>query len=78
MRTAGDPYAFAELVFDGETSYARADASGGYRVVLSTNPFREGQLAPIIVNLGLDPSLPMYSGDILQMQAQQAPLLQQA
>jgi hypothetical protein len=47
MRAAGDPYAFAELVFDAETSYARAGPPGAYHTVLSTNPFREGSAAPV-------------------------------
>ena len=47
MRQAGDPYAFAEMAFDGETSYARRQADGAFKVELSTNPFREGSTAPV-------------------------------
>jgi hypothetical protein len=47
MRQAGDPYAFAEMAFDGETSYARRQAGGDFKVELSTNPFREGAAAPV-------------------------------
>jgi hypothetical protein len=42
MRAAGDPFAFADMAFDGEASYARRQADGAFRVELSTNPFREG------------------------------------
>jgi hypothetical protein len=42
MRAAGDPFAFADMAFDGEVSYARRQASGDFQVALSTNPFREG------------------------------------
>jgi hypothetical protein len=47
MRAAGDPYAFADMVFDGETSYARRRPDGTYRVELSTNPFRQGADVPV-------------------------------
>ena len=47
MRAAGDPYAFADMVFDGETSYARRQPDGSWRVELSTHPFREGGAVPI-------------------------------
>jgi hypothetical protein len=42
MRAAGDPFAFADMAFDGEASYARRGPSGDFVVELSTNPFREG------------------------------------
>jgi hypothetical protein len=48
MRQAGDPYAFAEMAFDGETSYARRQANGAFKVELSTDPFREGRIAPVL------------------------------
>ena len=47
MRTAGDPFAFADMAFDGEVSYARRQPSGDFRVQLSSNPFREGHDAPV-------------------------------
>lgn len=47
MRQAGDPYAFAEMAFDGETSYARRQPDGSFQVELSTNPFREGGTVPV-------------------------------
>ncbi len=47
MQAAGDPQAFAERVFDAEISYARRDASGAFRVELSTNPFHEGTVLPL-------------------------------
>ncbi len=47
MRQAGDPYAFAEMAFDGETAYARRQADGTYRTELSTNPFHEGHIVPV-------------------------------
>jgi hypothetical protein len=47
MRQAGDPFAFAEMAFDGETSYARRQPDGSYKVELSTDPFREGQTVPV-------------------------------
>lgn len=47
MRQAGDPFAFADRVFDGETSYARRQADGRFKVELSTNPFHEGSMAPV-------------------------------
>lgn len=47
MRQAGDPYAFAEMAFDGETSYARRQADGSYRTERSTNPFRENRIVPV-------------------------------
>ena len=43
MRAAGDPFAFADMAFDGEVSYARRQPSGQFQVELSTHPFREGQ-----------------------------------
>jgi hypothetical protein len=43
MRAAGDPFAFADMAFDGEVSYARRRPSGQFEVELSTHPFREGQ-----------------------------------
>ena len=48
MRQAGDPFAFAEMAFDGETSYARRRADGRVRIELSTNPFAEGRAAPVL------------------------------
>jgi hypothetical protein len=47
MRAAGDPYAFADMAFDGEVSYARRKPGGGYRVELSTHPFRQGLDVPV-------------------------------
>ena len=47
MLAAGDPFAFAERVFDAEISYARRDASGDFKVELSTDPFREGTVLPL-------------------------------
>jgi hypothetical protein len=47
MRAAGDPYAFADMVFDGETSYARRQPDGSFKIELSTHPFREGGDVPI-------------------------------
>lgn len=48
MRQAGDPYAFADMAFDCETSYARRQADGSFKVELSTNPFHEGQTIPVM------------------------------
>jgi hypothetical protein len=48
MRQAGDPYAFADMAFDGETSYARRQADGTFRIALSTHPFSEGRIAPVV------------------------------
>ena len=48
MRQAGDPFAFAEMAFDGETSYARRQPDGTFKVELSTDPFREGRIAPVL------------------------------
>ncbi len=47
MRAAGDPFAFAEMAFDGEVSYARRQPTGQFKVELSTNPFREGGMAAV-------------------------------
>jgi hypothetical protein len=47
MRAAGDPYAFADMVFDGEVSYARRQPDGTFKVALSTHPFREGHDVPV-------------------------------
>ena len=47
MRQAGDPFAFADMAFEGEVSYARRRPDGAFRVELSTDPFREGEIAPI-------------------------------
>ena len=47
MRQAGDPFAFADMAFDCETSYARRRKDGSFKVELSTNPFREGQDVPV-------------------------------
>jgi hypothetical protein len=47
MRAAGDPFAFADMAFDGEVSYARRQPTGQFKVELSTNPFREGGMAPV-------------------------------
>jgi hypothetical protein len=48
MRQAGDPFAFADMAFDGETSYARRQKDGSYKVELSTDPFRQGQTVPVM------------------------------
>ncbi len=48
MRLAGDPFAFADMAFDGETSYARRQPDGTFKVELSTDPFREGHTAPVL------------------------------
>lgn len=48
MRQAGDPYAFADMAFDGETSYARRQPDGTFEVELSTHPFREGRTVPVL------------------------------
>ena len=48
MRQAGDPFAFAEMAFDGETSYARRQADGTFKVELSTDPFNEGRTVPVL------------------------------
>ncbi len=47
MRAAGDPFAFADMAFDGEVSYARRQPDGTFKIALSTNPFREGQDVPV-------------------------------
>ena len=47
MRAAGDPFAFADMAFDGEVSYARRQPDGAYRIALSTNPFRQGGEVPV-------------------------------
>jgi hypothetical protein len=38
------------MAFDGETSYARRQADGSFRIELSTNPFREGTTAPVLAD----------------------------
>ena len=48
MRQAGDPHAFADMVFEAETAYARRQPDGTFRVERSTNPFHEGQAIPIV------------------------------
>jgi hypothetical protein len=48
MRQAGDPFAFADMAFDGETSYARRQADGTFKIELSTHPFSEGRAAPVL------------------------------
>ncbi len=48
MRQAGDPHAFADMVFEAETAYARRQDDGAFRVERSTNPFHEGQTVPMV------------------------------
>jgi hypothetical protein len=48
MRMARDPSAFADMVFDAEVSYVRRRPAGGWRVDLSSNPFREGETAHVM------------------------------
>jgi hypothetical protein len=47
MRQAGDPYAFADMAFDGEASYGRRQPDGTFKAVLSSNPFHEGATLPV-------------------------------
>jgi hypothetical protein len=50
MRQAGDPFAFADMAFDGETSYAVKQPDGSFKVEFSTNPFREGLTVPVMAS----------------------------
>ncbi len=47
LRQAGDPYAFAEMAFDGEATYGRRGADGAFTAVLSTHPLRPGRPMPV-------------------------------